>query len=366
MGIPRTPIGLMNKVYREVFPVVQEKLHEWKQEAKKIPDPELRMQAISSIEQKEFHCEGGSILTILAEEKKNEAISFVVAYQTISDYLDNLCDRSTSMDDKDFAALHESMVHSLSLCSEETNYYRYRLEQDDGGYLNKLVETCQQFWAGVDNYTLIEPHLKELCSYYVDLQVHKHVVHDEREERLNRWFAAHKSRLPEMAWYEFSACSGSTLGIFCLVSYALRDDFNETDADRIRNGYFPYIQGLHILLDYFIDQEEDMAEGDLNFCSYYDSNEQMFKRMAHFVSEAESYLNQLPHKGFHLLIHRGLLGLYLSDKKVEENRETKSLAWEMVKLGGPQSRFFYRNAKLYRFVKRLLPRKYALATHGKN
>ena len=82
-----------------------------------------------------------------------------------------------------------------------------------------------------------------------------------------------RNQIPEMEWYEFSACSGSTLGIFCLVSYALRDDFKLEDAENIRKGYFPYIQGLHILFDYFIDQEEDQAGGDLNFCFYYENKQ---------------------------------------------------------------------------------------------
>jgi len=51
---------------------------------------------------------------LLAGEKYKEAIRFIVAYQTISDYLDNLCDRSTSSDPADFRALHESMLHALT------------------------------------------------------------------------------------------------------------------------------------------------------------------------------------------------------------------------------------------------------------
>ena len=51
----------------------------------------------------------------------------------------------------------------------------------------------------------------------------------------------------------------------------MNSQFKVEDAERIRKGYFPYIQGLHILLDYFIDQEEDKVVGDLNFCSYYEN-----------------------------------------------------------------------------------------------
>lgn len=59
---------------------------------------ELHNQAIASIEHKTFHCEGGGILALLANEHREDCIRFIVAYQTISDYLDNLCDRSTSLD----------------------------------------------------------------------------------------------------------------------------------------------------------------------------------------------------------------------------------------------------------------------------
>lgn len=362
MGIPATPLSLMNRVYKDVFPIVQKELQFWKNEAKRIPDPELRKQAIASIESKDFHCEGGAILSLLAEERKDEAIAFIVAYQTISDYLDNLCDRSTSLDDKDFTALHEAMSHSLQRHSPETNYYRFRNEQNDGGYLNNLVATCQAFFRKLENYQDIQCYLNELCSYYSDLQVHKHVQEDERVTRLKQWFSVHEETLPTMTWYEFSACSGSTLGIFCLISYALREDFQKEHAEQIRSGYFPYIQGLHILLDYFIDQQEDLDGGDLNFCFYYQNNQELFARMSHFVTKADQYVNQLPHKHFHKLIHRGLLGLYLSDEKVEYKKETKILAKKMVQLGGSQSRFFYMNAKLYRTIKKFLPHRFSLST----
>ena len=43
-------------------------------------------------------------MALTAFGKRANAIKFIVAYQTISDYLDNLCDRSTSLDPDDFSA----------------------------------------------------------------------------------------------------------------------------------------------------------------------------------------------------------------------------------------------------------------------
>src|SRR5664280_798366 len=92
-------------------PCVHAHLRHWTERARAIPSPELRTQALASIADKTFHCEGGGIYGLLAGQRYREAVRFIVAYQTISDYLDNLCDRSTSLDPDDFRALHASMRH---------------------------------------------------------------------------------------------------------------------------------------------------------------------------------------------------------------------------------------------------------------
>jgi tetraprenyl-beta-curcumene synthase len=352
LKVPSHPITLMSKVYREVFPSVHRELKYWNQQANVIPNVELRHQALASIQEKQFHCEGGGIFALLSGEHRDEAIRFIVAYQTISDYLDNLCDRSTSLDPKDFEALHDSMMTALTIGKPHQPYYRFRTDQNDGGYLENLVEMCQQSLEKMTHYDEIQPYLLKLCQYYSDLQIHKHVIKEERVDRLINWHELHRKDLPSMEWYEFSACSGSTLGIFCLVSYAFRKDFLPEHATMIFQGYFPYIQGLHILLDYFIDQEEDQLEGDLNFCSYYQSPEDLFIRIQHFLEEADTHTQNLPNENFHRMINRGLLGVYLSDEKVNRQKEVRKLARKVMKFGGKISLFFYMNGRAYRGIQR--------------
>lgn len=351
MLVPTKPISLMVNAYRKIFPFVKKELAYWESRAAQIPNPELRKQAVDSIKYKTFHCEGGAIMALMAKDQYKEVIRFIVAYQTISDYLDNLCDRSTSLDPIDFSSLHDSMKDSLSIAGEKKDYYQYRDERDDGNYLSELVDTCQEVLRKSEHYEKIHHPLLELCSYYCDLQVHKHVTPNERVPRLQNWHTEKKQWLPEMEWYEFSACSGSTLGIFCLVSYAFNPEFKEQHIKHIREGYFPYIQGLHILLDYLIDQEEDKREGDLNFCFYYENEQQLFSRLKHFITESDRHTKKLPYRRFHQLINRGLLGLYLSDMKVRRQENVRKLVSELIKAGGFISFFFYINAIVYRKMK---------------
>ncbi|WP_416151566.1 tetraprenyl-beta-curcumene synthase family protein [Salipaludibacillus sp. HK11] len=351
MKTPTTSWTLMYQVYKRILPTVHEFLAEWRMKAELIPDPELRRQALLSIDSKTFHCEGGAIYAILAGDRFREVVRFIVAYQTISDYLDNLCDRSTSQDPDDFRAIHESMRDALTLGAQLRNYYRHRSENDDAGYLNALVETCQRCISQFPGYSSVETENVSLANLYSDLQVHKHVKKEDRVPRLTEWFDQHRDSVAPMSWYEFSACTGSTLGIFCLTSYsAAKSAMTKEEANIIKEGYFPWIQGLHILMDYFIDQEEDRSGGDLNFCFYYENEEEMLSRIEYFFAEADRSLKTLPDFKFHQLINNGLIAIYLADDKVQKDPTIKKKAKRLIRGGGTPTLFFYLNGALYRKI----------------
>ena len=350
MKVPTHLSTLTTRIFLQVRPRVKHYLHGWRQRAESIPDPELRRQAVMSIQTKMFHCEGGAIYALLAGSHFDEAARFIIAYQTISDYLDNLCDRSTSLNPSDFRALHQSMLHALTPSARLGNYYHLRQEQNDGGYLAGLVRTCQDVLAKLPAYPAIAPALHELAGHYCELQVHKHVREDQRIRRLNSWFRRHQEHLPPMTWYEFSACTGSTLGIFCLISHAFQRNFSRDLPQLIKKAYFPWVQGLHILLDYLIDQEEDRHGGDLNFCSFYPTTAELEKRLTHFYTSADKSIAHLPYASFHRLINRGLLGIYLADRKVDRQKEVRKIARRMIRHGGGIAFFFFLHCLIYRRI----------------
>jgi tetraprenyl-beta-curcumene synthase len=348
LAVPKNLISLTTKIFLKVRPVIHHYLREWEQKARAIPDEELRRQALTSISAKTFHCEGGALYGLLVGDRYQEAIKFIVAYQTISDYLDNLCDRSTSLDPEDFRALHQAMLHALTPTAKLSPYYQFRQEQEDGGYLASLVQTCQDVLRGLPNYAMGASALHELAGVYCELQVHKHVQSEERLPRLQAWFNQHKEHLPDMAWYEFAACAGSTLGIFCIVAHLFNPATTADLISRIRHAYFPWVQGLHILLDYLIDQEEDRAGFDLNFCSYYPDRDLLLQRLSYFYSQAQMSVDALPDKAFHRLINRGLLSIYLSDHKVSRQKNVREISRKLLRLGGAQALFFYLHCWIYR------------------
>ncbi|WP_372631532.1 tetraprenyl-beta-curcumene synthase family protein [Cohnella sp.] len=337
---PRGPFSLMKRVYKYILPEVRAELGRWRDMAGGIPDPELRKQALDSIAGKQFHCEGGGVYAAANLERRHVLIPLIVALQTISDYLDNLCDRSTSLDPNDFRLLHQSMLDAVTPEAPTRLYYALREEQDDGGYLEALVQECRKQISQLPAYSKVQPFVIELVQLYGDLQVYKHIHPTKREGELLAWWDKHSANYPDLQWNEFAAATGSTLGMFMLFLAASDPLLEDRQAKEIRNRYFPSICGLHILLDYLIDQAEDREGGDLNFCSYYDDQPMLNERMERMVQAARSAAEGLPFGHFHRMIVEGLVALYLSDPKVRDQQDVRKTARLLMK-GSPWTRVFF-------------------------
>lgn len=313
---------------KEIFPIVDAELEKWKREAELIPCAELRTQALASIAHKKFHCQGGSIYALYPGVCKKNILRFIVAFQTISDYLDNLCDRAGCEDGNAFRLLHKSYIDAVSPMDKgessnsdinscnRVSYYDLYPYREDGGYLQKLVAECRNVLSEMQNYKFVKKDVLELAQLYCDLQTYKHIALDKREKRMIDWAqSCDCSRFGTSTW-EFAAATGSTLGIFMLCTIAsLQQSPEQKQLNDIKNAYFPWICGFHILLDYFIDQDEDRENNDLNFVFYYRNREEEKERLSFFAAKSLESARILPHSGFHSLVVKGLSSMYLSDVK---------------------------------------------------
>jgi tetraprenyl-beta-curcumene synthase len=346
--VPRNPLNLMSRVYKHILPEVRKELDGWRKVAGEIPDLELRKQALDSLETKQFHCQGGAVYAAIELPERHTLIKLIVAYQTISDYLDNLCDRSTSMDPEDFRLLHQSMLDAINPDALPLHYYAFRQEQNDGGYLLKLVETCHSCIRLLPGYAIALPFIQDLVGLYTDLQVYKHIDPELREEALLNWWSIHRDRTPQLGWNEFAAATGSTVGVFMLFLSATDPHLDQATVATIHSSYFPHVCCLHIMLDYLIDQEEDRVGGDLNFCNYYKDSETLLDRIAFIVESAREDVANIPSPSFHRLIIEGLLAIYLSDPKVREQQEVRSISRRLMRKSPWTRLFFFMNSRWIR------------------
>ncbi len=323
------------------LPRVQALLKYWEQQACNCSDAELRKQAIASLNTKAFHCQGGAVFAVPYSKWEPLMLRLIVAYQTMCDYLDNLCDRAGCTDGKAFLQLHQALIDALCPGQEQADYYKYYPVQDDGGYLNNLVNECRLCIGELPSYHAVHEEIMVLADYYIQLQVKKHIAPDKREKELKRWAEEHIKDYPGLLWQEFAAASGSTLALFALLGLATEKEIKKEYSENIVNTYLPWICGLHILLDYFIDRAEDRAGGDLNFTFYYADEEEMLNRLKLFVRESHKLACRLPASAFEKTVVEGLLAMYLSDKKVKE-QGFKKIARDLMNESGPGAWKTYR------------------------
>jgi tetraprenyl-beta-curcumene synthase len=298
---------LAAKMMMTTFPGVRRRLAGYRELLRGLEGP-LPIQALASIRDKEFHCLGGSVYALLAPEKHQEPLlDFIVAYQTISDYLDNLCDRAGVRDEAVFRTLHRSLVDCFS-GELSRDYYAGYPYQEDGGYLTGLVKTCQGALAVINPNPKILEDMVSLCQLYIQLQSLKHLELKCGEEALAKLYQEHRTTAPNLFWWEFAAACGSTLGIFALAA-------GGDSRMRLNKAYMPWISGLHILLDYYIDQDEDRRHGDMNLVSYYNSEREALERLLLFYKKADRVASALSAASHHSYIVDGLIAMYLSDPK---------------------------------------------------
>lgn len=331
-----------------MLPLVSREIAGWQERARAIPNPELRAQALSSLGHKRFHCDGGSVYAAASPGQAETLVQAIVALQTISDYLDNLCDRSVSQDGADFAALHRALsaaVRPGGAAACTATYYALHPNQDDGGYLAALVTACRAALAKLPGYAGVEDAVAALVELYADLQVHKHIHPPaERQPRLVTWLAPWQERYADLHWWELAAATGSTLGMFALFLAAAEPRRYPGDPAPIVAAYFPWIGALHIQLDYLIDLAEDRDGGDFNFVSYYRPGEAA-ARLGVLATAARQRARQLPQAWIHDLVVSGLLGLYLADAKVAA-QGLQPVRRRLLARGGVESIACYLAARL--------------------
>lgn len=214
--------------------------------------------------------------------------------------------------------------------------------------LRTLVEDCHRSLAVLPSYRAAQAHTQRLVDLYCDLQSYKHLAPGRREAALAAWHARW-SRRPgfageaarQLTWYEFAAASGSTLGMFALFRLAALPGVGADQAEVVARAYFPHICGLHILLDYLIDMEEDLASGDLNFVTPYRTWERARSGLIRFTRRALEAAATLPDAWFHRTVVKGLLALYLSDPKVR-GESLEGVARALIRAAGPPTATLWR------------------------
>jgi tetraprenyl-beta-curcumene synthase len=304
---------------RRIVPMAGRALWQIRALAEAIPDDRLREQALSSADRKAYHVAGGCILaTFLSPPAAAHYVEIVAPLESIYDYLDNLCDRHPDVRVAAYPLLHRAIGDALTPSASAGGYYDLGPSGDDGDYLVTLVRRVQRGIRRLADHEMLEAFFGEAASLYGDMQTFVHLPPGDRESACEAWYERRGRRYGSLAWYEFAAAAGSQFQVYAPL-FMLFDDRPEAIAPAY-GAYFPAVSALHVLLDSFIDQQEDREHGDLNFVALYADQAHFFERVEYLARCAVRLFSTLPHPAHHRFVLRTMALFYLSHPKVYPQR----------------------------------------------
>ena len=310
-------LAYLVRFFTHVVPLTLDELSAIRRSAAAIPDTALREQALASIHDKAYHVQGGCILaTFLDTRAARRHVVIVTALETIYDYLDNICDRLPGVPCEAYPTIHEALLDAVDLERTPSAYYRDGPHRDDGGYLRGLVDRVRDELATLKQYALIAEPLREVTRLYSELQSYKHLAPGAREARCEQWFAERDTRFAHLRWNEFAAACGSSLPVFALLALAEDAHVTAADVERTYGAYLPAVSALHILFDYYIDQQEDRDAGELNFVEAYADPDEGLRRLRMIAREAIRGVRATAHPRQHEFLVLAMGGFYLTHPKI--------------------------------------------------
>jgi tetraprenyl-beta-curcumene synthase len=325
-GGPGTAVELTRFIAR-IVPLSAASLQAIRERAQAIPDPQLRTEALSSVDRKAYHVAGACILaTFLPTDTARAYVAIVAPLETIYDYLDNLCDRHPEVGVEAYPVLHLAIADALDPTAPLRDYYARGPRGDDGGYLRDLVQQTQRALAQAPHLDLLRPHFAHAAALYGEMQTHKHYPAGEREQRCVAWYERHRDRYADIDWHEFASAAGSQFHVYGPLFEAFLDRRDAIAGTY--DAYFPYVSALHVLFDAFIDQAEDREHGELNFSGVYGGAAALRTRVRSLFDAAKARLRQLPGDRAHRFVLDVMTLFYLSHPKVAAQgleREARAL-----------------------------------------
>lgn len=300
-----------------VVPLARAAIGRLEQLAERIPDAQLRAQARFGLRAKAYHVAGACILaTLLPSEAREHYVEIVAPLEAIYDFLDGLCDRHPLTTPQAFRQLHLALADALDPSRVPADYYAYGPPGDDGDYLASLVRRVRKALSRLADYELLLPYFAEATALYTDTQTYKHLPVHERERACMDWHAERGKRFGDLTWWEFGAAAGSQFQVYGPLYAAFCSSFEYLEPTY--KAYFPAFSALHVLLDSFIDQQEDREHGELNWIECYPGFEQFARRARELAQRARAGFAVLPMPRAHTFALRIMSLFYLTHPKVHE------------------------------------------------
>lgn len=267
---------------------------------------------MANLRSSRLNTEGAALFAVLPARRHAPLLKGLVAYQTALDYLDTLSEHPVSDQRANGEQLHLALAEALDPDGPDSDYYRHHPWREDGGYLRALVHVCRDGCRQLSSYERVK-EVAIASARRMAVQSINHLPDPvERDAGLRAWAARELPSRDELAWFEWTAASCSSLSTLALLALAADPDLREDDVVEAEAVYFPWICAASTLLDAYVDQPSDQTEGNHSYVEHYDSPAEMVERLCEIVYRSAHGARQLRNGERHALIAAGMVSMYLS------------------------------------------------------
>lgn len=297
------------------FPVVRGELARLRWRASRIPDRQLRHDALVAL-RKRSNLEGAAAFAAFVPALRRDAVVRAsVAFQAAYDYLDVLAEQPHGDPVANARTLNAALVEALRPPAEAFDFYELHGAADDGGYLASMLEDCRRALTDLPSWPACGSAARRAAERAGRFQaLNCEPGHDGRRA-LARWAETVCPSDSGLAWWELAAAAGSTLDVHALIAAAASPGLTAGEATAIGRGYFPWAGALHSLLDQLVDLGEDERAGLANLTRCYQDPEQVARGLGRIAACARRSAERLAARdlgGGHDLLLGAMAASYLS------------------------------------------------------
>jgi tetraprenyl-beta-curcumene synthase len=319
----------------------------WRARAIEIPDPPLRHDALSALTRKRGHTDGAALLWTIPTVRDPNLLRLLVAYEIVWDFLDGVNERGAAAGQVNGRQLHMALVDAIDLTRPIADYYQYHLCNDDGGYLRMLVEACREHCRGLPSYWAIRPLLVREALRAQVLAINHDLDPALRDTDLRRWAAETFPATTDATWFELTGAASASLTIHALLALGVEPACDEVHLRQTCAAYFPWISTATTMLDSYVDQAEDMANGDHSYVSHYPTHQLAAARIRELVGRSMIEARALHDGERHAVIVACMVAMYLS-KDSAHTKTIRKTTGSFVRSGGSLTRVLLPILRLWR------------------
>lgn len=321
----------------------------WRTLARAIPDRAIREDALSALADKRCQTDGAALFSTLPRDRNPSLLRLLVAYQIIWDFLDSVSERGAGAGQANGRQLHLALIDALDPARPISDYYRHNPWREDGGYLNTLVNVCRENCARLPSYGRVRGIVVEEAFRAQVLAINHDPDPSRRDTLLEAWAGREFPQAGEASWFELSGASSAGLTIFALLALASEPTCSEREITLARRAYFPWTSALAAMLDSYVDQTEDAANGDHSYIAHYPTPELATQNVCLMVRRCLREARSLENGEKHILIITGMVAMYLSKDSalIPAMRESTT---HILDAGGSLTRALHPILRLWRIA----------------